>query len=109
MPLRAHENILVFYQKLPTYNPQMTKGKPYVKVRKAEQFTKNYSSNCLKKEWVGINNGTRYPRDILKCHTHYTSNNHSITRGGLPPNAKAGRLAGVSNQDLHERGRISIR
>ena len=83
MPLRAHENILVFYQKLPTYNPQMTKGKPYIKVRKAEQFTKNYSSNCLKKEWLGINNGTRYPRDVLKCHTPYTSNNHSITRGGI--------------------------
>ena len=31
MPLRCHENILVFYQKLPTYNPQFTKGKPYVK------------------------------------------------------------------------------
>ena len=29
MPLRAHENILVFYEKLPTYNPQKTKGKPY--------------------------------------------------------------------------------
>jgi len=29
MPLKAHEDILVFYQKLPTYNPQKTKGKPY--------------------------------------------------------------------------------
>lgn len=27
MPLRQHEDILVFYKKLPTYNPQMTKGK----------------------------------------------------------------------------------
>lgn len=26
MPLRAHENILVFYKKLPTYNPQKTHG-----------------------------------------------------------------------------------
>lgn len=24
--MKAHENILVFYKKLPTYNPQMTKG-----------------------------------------------------------------------------------
>ena len=31
MPLRIHENILVFYKKLPTYNPQFTKGKPYKK------------------------------------------------------------------------------
>jgi hypothetical protein len=26
MPLKAHENILVFYKKLPTYNPQKTTG-----------------------------------------------------------------------------------
>ena len=26
MPLRAHESVLVFYGKLPTYNPQMTQG-----------------------------------------------------------------------------------
>ena len=28
MPLRVHENIAVFYKKLPTYNPQCTEGKP---------------------------------------------------------------------------------
>lgn len=28
MPLRVHENILVFYKELPTYNPQFTIGKP---------------------------------------------------------------------------------
>ena len=28
MPLKCHENICIFYKKLPTYNPQMTKGKP---------------------------------------------------------------------------------
>lgn len=28
MPLRQHEDILVFYKKLPTYNPQKFKGKP---------------------------------------------------------------------------------
>lgn len=28
MPMKAHENILVFYKKLPTYNPQMTEGHP---------------------------------------------------------------------------------
>ncbi len=29
MPLRAHEDLIVFYKKLPTYNPQKTKGEPY--------------------------------------------------------------------------------
>lgn len=28
MPLRQHENIAVFYKKLPTYHPQFTEGKP---------------------------------------------------------------------------------
>lgn len=28
MPLREHEDIMVFYKKLPTYNPQKKKGKP---------------------------------------------------------------------------------
>ena len=33
MPLKKHENILVFYKHLPTYNPQMREGfKPYYKV-----------------------------------------------------------------------------
>src|SRR5699024_5421266 len=28
MPLRSHEDVLVFYKKLPTYNPQKTLGSP---------------------------------------------------------------------------------
>jgi len=31
MPMKAHEDICVFYRKLPTYNPQMTQGKVYDK------------------------------------------------------------------------------
>ena len=33
MPLRAHEDILVFYRSLPSYNPQKTAGEPYVQKR----------------------------------------------------------------------------
>ena len=29
MPLKSHENILVFYRRKPVYNPQMEKGTPY--------------------------------------------------------------------------------
>ena len=29
MPLKRHENILVFYKRPPVYNPQFTKGEPY--------------------------------------------------------------------------------
>ena len=34
--LKSHGNILIFYQKQPTYNPQKTKGKPY-KIRQGKQ------------------------------------------------------------------------
>lgn len=62
MPLRAHENIMVFYKKLPTYHPQMTKGKPYVS-KAGNRFTSNY------RPFQGVetrNQGFRYPRDVIK-------------------------------------------
>ena len=60
MPLRAHENILVFYKSLPTYNPQFNEGKPY---KNAHAPTTNYRP-VVRTET--INNGTRYPRDVIK-------------------------------------------
>ena len=36
MPMKQHENILVFYKKLPTYNPQMREGQPYHKTSSNE-------------------------------------------------------------------------
>ena len=63
MPMKAHENILVFYRKLPTYNPQMTIGKPYDKgtaVRDAEQYGKQTKAVHVKNT-----EGTRYPRSVL--------------------------------------------
>ena len=62
-PLRAHEDIVVFYQKQPTYNPQMTEGKPYDKgtaVRDAEQYGKQTKAVHVKDD-----QGVRYPRSVL--------------------------------------------
>lgn len=61
MPLKAHENILIFYKKLPTYNPQMRKGKPYVRTGGA--WSANYGN---RKRVTVINEGQRYPIDVLK-------------------------------------------
>ena len=37
MPLKAHENVLVFYKKLPTYNPQMREGfESYAKIQRTK-------------------------------------------------------------------------
>src|SRR5258706_1288846 len=58
--MKIHENILVFYRKLPTYNPQMTPGKPY------KQLSGRGSTNYNRQERVITENkGERYPTDIL--------------------------------------------
>ncbi len=62
MPLRAHEVVSVFYKHLPTYNPQFTKGKPYV--AKQGRPTSNYN-NKHKHLITTVSDGRRYPRDIL--------------------------------------------
>ena len=71
MPMKAHENVLIFYRKLPTYNPQKTTGhKPFgaVKPRKnIPEPDKKRNYNHLS-ETFG-NDGTttdRYPRSVQK-------------------------------------------
>lgn len=62
MPLVAHEDIVVFYRKVPTYNPQMTDGKPYNKgtaVRDTECYGKQTKAVEIKNA-----NGKRYPRSV---------------------------------------------
>lgn len=60
MPMKRHENILVFYKKLPTYNPQLTKGKPYHTHNKAPST--NY--NSFETNYETKNDGWRFPVDI---------------------------------------------
>jgi site-specific DNA-methyltransferase (adenine-specific) len=71
-PLKSHENILVFYQKAPTYNPIMVPGKPYktkktkpssnwVDYRSRSQDGKGYDAPV-----VTENDGWRYPKTILR-------------------------------------------
>ena len=49
MPMRAHEDICVFYRKPPIYNPQMVQGKPYNKGT-AHRPTDVYGSQGLKEK-----------------------------------------------------------
>ena len=65
MPLQAHENISVFYKKLPTYNPQMEIGKPYIKKAVTNGDGKNYGKFDRVGEVV-VNEGTRFPRSVIK-------------------------------------------
>ncbi len=63
-PLRAHEDIVVFYRQLGTYNPQFTEGKPYKgTARPASKTTEHYSTYGAARE---DNPGVRYPRSVLR-------------------------------------------
>jgi len=69
MPLRSHEDILVFYKSLPVYNPQKTTG------HKRKVSTSNHKRNSLKTSNYGSHGLTsydsteRYPKSILKFPT----------------------------------------
>ena len=62
-PLRAKENILIFYKKQPTYNPQMTKGKFYNKGIRKEQSEDDVYGSFNQTEVKS--EGDRYPRDVM--------------------------------------------
>ena len=62
MPLRAHELILVFYNKLPVYNPQFLPGKPYKSNASNRRSTAIYRQH---NKTANINSGYRYPRDVV--------------------------------------------
>jgi site-specific DNA-methyltransferase (adenine-specific) len=62
MPMRSHEDILVFYKKLPVYNPQMVDGDPYDKgkaVRPTEVYREQKKAVHVKNE-----TGKRFPRSV---------------------------------------------
>lgn len=64
MPLRNHEDIMVFYQKLPIYNPQMTIGEPSHSpgTRHKSNKTSNYGLfDDIRKEGTEL----KYPKSIL--------------------------------------------
>lgn len=61
-PMRAHEDILVFYNKQCKYNPQMVLGKPYNKgcaVRDTLAYAKQEKAVLVKND-----TGLRYPRSV---------------------------------------------
>jgi site-specific DNA-methyltransferase (adenine-specific) len=63
MPLKNHENVLIFYRELPTYNPQKTVGQPYT-TKKAHHGT-NYGRDTVD-EVITKNDGDRFPLTVLK-------------------------------------------
>ena len=65
MPLKSHENILVFYNKKPTYNPQMWYSTPYSGFS-SEQSKIGEVYGSAKSKHRNNPEGSRYPKTILK-------------------------------------------
>jgi len=93
-PLKQHEEILVFYKKSPTYNPQMSKIDDH-----RDRVQRNHSNYCehynVKTTTAAPRNGLRYPTDII----HFSNWNgiifgnkntkeNKINRGNCHPTQK---------------------
>lgn len=65
-PLRAHENILIFYKHLPVYNPQKTKkeGVPIGRVRKMRSDRADHYHKMRTGQYV--EDGTRHPLSVIE-------------------------------------------
>ena len=75
MPLRSHEDIVVFYKSLPTYNPQFTKGNKNHHRGNVSNQTNNCYGNFVR---TASKNQTdqKYPKSILRFSKPWMQNNH---------------------------------
>jgi site-specific DNA-methyltransferase (adenine-specific) len=63
MPIKVHENVLVFYAQLPTYNPQKTAGHVIKRVNVARSSgSKNYNIINVRKPYESTE---RFPRSVI--------------------------------------------
>ena len=65
MPMKAHENILVFYQALPTYNPQKTTGHERKVSTAAHKRNCKETTNWGKHGLTTYDSTERYPRSVI--------------------------------------------
>ncbi len=72
MPLRSHENILIFYNKNKTYNEQKTKGEPYT-ITRTDTTGEGYGKQ---KPSSKKNDGYRHARSIVKISNPRVKNGH---------------------------------
>jgi len=63
-PMRAHESILVFYERQPTYNPIMTSGHKRKTATKRKDVTALYGQQNF--DAISYDSTKRYPRSVLR-------------------------------------------
>lgn len=84
MPLRQHEDICVFYKKLPTYNPQMEKCKPRQKNHRRHKINRESSYTLTNRCYGKFNDvpdmitDEKFPTSIIKEPKQHIKGNHII-------------------------------
>ncbi len=71
---KKHEDIIVFYKKQCTYNPQMEEGKPYQDT--ARKRTMGVTGDAVPMKKAIDNKGTRYPSSVRKFGNGNNGNVH---------------------------------
>lgn len=68
MPLREHEDIMVFYKELPVYNPQMVKCKPHQRNHSRGRMEKEQTNRCYgeMRKFDEVITDEKYPRSIIR-------------------------------------------
>ena len=79
MPLRSHEDICIFYKKLPTYNPQMTDGHKRKVSKASHHVTAKDTTNYGESGWTDYDS-TKSIRNLYGLLQKIVKNQQSILR-----------------------------
>jgi site-specific DNA-methyltransferase (adenine-specific) len=66
MPLKSHENILVFYRQKPTYNPQIWYSTPYTGFKSESATIGEVYGESTKSKHRDNPEGARFPKTIIR-------------------------------------------
>lgn len=77
MPLRQHEDICVFYKKLPTYNPQMAKCEPHKRNHSRGNLKQQIINSCYGDfvEVQSVISDEKYPTSIVSVSKEHCRGN----------------------------------
>lgn len=68
MPLREHEDVMVFYKELPVYNPQMVKCEPHQRNHSRGKMESEQTNRCYgqMRKFDEVITDEKYPRSIIR-------------------------------------------
>jgi len=97
MPLKKSENILVFYQKLPVYNPQFEYREPYLRTHTTGGLSSNYGK--FTRSGVESPDGRRFPGNVIQF---------STVTGGIHPTQKPVELCEYLIKTYTDEGELVV-